>query len=183
MFDEVDDDSDKEVDMDVRSTLQEVELPFSKGHSAFSIKANTVYILYPSLFQDPNIFGRFAINQNLDSTKEVRTTTDEELDAISPDAMQLQLFDSLRFPQTLSLEDSEKLNQQPYVVKQPYRRSTADFPLALSATNAHQPYLDDEVPSQPNENNGEKRNVETHLSGTIVVLNQDVNEKNTKESY
>lgn len=50
---------------DVKSTLNEIKVPLKNGSPAFSIHAEKVYILYPSLFQDPNIFGKFTMPQTV----------------------------------------------------------------------------------------------------------------------
>jgi hypothetical protein len=173
-----------QVDKDVRSTMQSVQLPFSKGHSAFSIRANTVYILYPSLFQDPNIFGRFAINQNTESpnkehANDDRLITEPEMQS-NPD--QPAAFESLQYPQYPQLSYPQ-YSRQPFSRRRQFksqlRRSGAKIPLEAQATQA---LLNDED-GTPQEDPNEKRTIETHLDGTIVVLNQDVNEENTKESY
>ncbi|KAG5681552.1 hypothetical protein PVAND_010972 [Polypedilum vanderplanki] len=190
LYDEVDDVdnnfSNAYVDRDVRSTVQKVKLPLNKGHSAFSITANTVYILYPSLFQDPNIFGRFAINQNLDSSKELKTSVDEEETSSDKEAIQntvkLPYFESMKLPYARRVQPQppQYIQQPSYRNIRPFRRSAVDFSVE---SDYHQPPYFDEQQQPPQEEAYDSRNVETHLNGEIVVLNQDVNEKNIKESY
>lgn len=134
-----------EANYGVGNTLQSVQLPHKTGSSTFSIHAEKVYILYPSTFQDPNIFGRFSIPQtiNLDPLAAKTVTQSDELQA-----GQSNLSPSL-------LDESPNSSA--------YLRGKR------------------QLPSPKREE--KKRNVETHLNGSIVVLNQDVNEFNTKESY
>lgn len=148
---------------DVNSIAKSITIPLGgKGTSAFSVHAKTVYILYPSLFQDPNIFGRFSIPQNVN------------LDKSSPGNV-------ATIPQG---------RPSP----QGYRRSTPDIIRAQSNPNqmypshkgkrsADQPATTDPPQAPPQQAPPEKRNVQTTLTGTIVVQNQDVNEFNRRESY
>lgn len=136
-----------EAKYDIGNTLQSIQLPPKTGNPTFSIHAAKVYILYPSTFQDPNIFGRLSIPQtiNLDPLAAQTVTQNDELQAglsHSP-------------PPLSQLSDSPNSNG--------YVRGKR------------------QLPSPPRDE--KKRNVETHLNGSIVVLNQDVNEFNTKESY
>jgi hypothetical protein len=165
------------VDRDVRSTVESIHLPLSKGHSAFSIRANNVYILYPSLFQDPNIFGRFAINQNTESPNGEQKNDDRLISEpeMQQNTMEPPSFESLQYPQL----SYPKYSRQPFSRRRQsrsqMRRSGVKIPLEAQTL-----YNDEEAPQEdPNE----KRNIETHLDGTIVVLNQDVNEENIRESY
>lgn len=136
-----------EANFEVGNTLQRVQLPPKTGSSTFSIHAEKVYILYPSTFQDPNIFGRFSIPQtiNLDPLAAKTVTRNDELQAGQSNS-------------------SPSLSQQ-------------NDPPNSSA------YLRGKRQLPPPKRDDKKRNVETHLNGSIVVLNQDVNEFNTKESY
>lgn len=136
-----------EANYEVRNTLQGVQLPPKTGNPTFSIHAEKVYILYPSTFQDPNIFGRFSIPQtiNLDPLAAKTVTQNDEL----------QSGQSHSSPSLSQLNDSPNSSG--------YLRGKRQLP---------SPRRDEK-----------KRNVETHLNGSIVVLNQDVNEYNRKESY
>lgn len=133
--------------IEVDSVSKTIGMPLGKkGNPAFSIHANTVYILYPSLFQDPNIFGRFSIPQNINMDKNVMGN-----DTTIPGKPEVLLAPS---------ENPPLQPPQPPASSRKGRRS-ADAP-----------------PTPP-----PKRNVESHLSGTIVVQNQDVNEYNKRDSY
>lgn len=150
---------DNNVKSEVKSSLTSVELPTKGGSPAFSIHANKVYILYPSLFQDPNIFGRFSIPQNINldplPDKTILKTAED------PAAMKIQDFsDNINNP-----FEEEELE----LGRRMYRRQAPNPSTIASKTSSKK----DE----------KKRNVETHLTGTIVVLNQDVNEFNRKETY
>lgn len=174
--------SNDQVDSDIDTALKTVELPLSKGgHSAFSIKADTVYILYPSLFQDPNIFGRFSIpqNVNMDPSKEERMPVIENTAApkVQPPPVRNfqpeQNFPSNHLPFYPRNRRSSALN--------PYEQNYAND--EASVGNQQNDYNEEQEEYQQQQAENQKRNVETHLSGTIVVLNQDVNENNAKESY
>lgn len=160
--------SDDSANLEVRSTLQDIQLPSKTGSPAFSIHADKVYILYPTNLQDPNIFGRFSMPQsvNLDSAEKTVTQTKAEV----------------------RNDPSMATQQQP----PPLLNAGASFPLAYHLMGKQ--YQGADLQSQyrrrgkrqaigPNEGEEKKRNVETHLNGAIVVLNQDVNEYNQKESY
>lgn len=138
--------SSDEANYEVGNTLHSVQLPPKTGNPTFSIHAEKVYILYPSTFQDPNIFGRLSIPQtiNLDPLLAAKTQND-----------QLQAGQSYSSPPLSQQNDSPNSNV--------YLRGKRQL-------------------SSPKRDE-KKRNVETHLNGSIVVLNQDVNEFNTKESY
>ena len=139
----------EEANFQVKTSLDTVKLPPKSGNPAFSIHADKVYILYPSLFQDPNIFGRFSIPQtiNLDPVPQKNVANQNEPQSIPP---------------------SISRGNDPY----PYQRGKrqAGDPVAIPQQAARK-------------KEAKKRNVESHLSGSIVVLNQDVNEYNQKESY
>lgn len=135
--------SDDEANYEIRNTLRSVQLPPKTGNPAFSIHAEKVYILYPSTFQDPNIFGRFSIPQTINLA--AKTTQNDELQA----------------GQSYSSPSLSQQNDSPN--SSVYLRGKRQLP--------------------PPKREEKKRNVETHLNGSIVVLNQDVNEFNTKESY
>lgn len=145
-----------DADLLIKSTTNQIKLPDKQSSPAFSIHAQKVYIIYPSLFQDPNIFGRFSMPQsvNLDSNqkKSIGGTPGNSLAA--PNTRQ--------FP---------TLNQNPLMNLHPQGKR-------LMRRNA--PLADDLAQAKDEE---KKRNVETHLNGTIVVLNQDVNEYNRKGAY
>lgn len=144
-----DDNTEQETNYEISKTMQHVKLPRKVGGPAFSIHAEKVYILYPSLFQDPNIFGRFSIPQNVNldpsSAKSYMQANDYAADE----------------------ESSEDL---------PSTAGTGMMRRQASNPNS----VDSKPPPKRKEQN---RNVETHLTGSIVVLNQDVNEVNSKEGY
>lgn len=154
---------------EVKSVLKNVQVPMKEGSPAFSIHADKVYILYPSLFQDPNIFGRFSIPQNinLDPLPEKKVPNDNE--AVK-NLSTSQPFIKAHSP-ALQLNDGH--NSFPGY-NQPNNRKMR--------RQAPDPAPSNHKLSTKKEDN-KKRNVESHLTGTIVVLNQDVNEYNRKESY
>jgi hypothetical protein len=130
---------------EIKSTLQTVEVPLKRGNPAFSINAKTVYILYPALFQDPNIFGRFIMPQN-----------------INMDSMK-EKFDSN--------EDNQKSSFDQKKIRDP-----EISPTITSGRRSADPR--DKFTNKP-----QKRNVDNSLSGSVVVLNQDVIENNKSDSY
>lgn len=143
--------ADARTNFEVKSSLKSVEVPMKGGSPAFSIHADKVYILYPSLFQDPNIFGRFSIPQNinLDPVPE-KTVTKTKDPAVQPKPIMMNPGNYNANERKISKRQADEAPSQ----KAPSKRET-----------------------------DKKRNVETHLTGTIVVLNQDVNEVNQKDSY
>lgn len=155
---EADDEVVNNVKKDVDSITKSITLPLGgKGTSAFSVHARTVYILYPSLFQDPNIFGRFSIPQNINMDKNSPGNAPSvsgrrsSPDIIKPYSNQNQIFPSQRGKRSADQNDGETTTPPP-------QNPPQQAPL-------------------------EKRNVQTHLTGTIVVQNQDVNEFNRRETY
>lgn len=60
----LDENSDRNENLQ-ESVINDISMPKKDGSPAFKIVASKVYILYPSMFQDPNIFGRFSIPQNV----------------------------------------------------------------------------------------------------------------------
>lgn len=161
---------DEDANFEVESSIKNIQVPMKGGSSpAFSIHADKVYILYPSLFQDPNIFGRFSIPQNinLDPLNEKKNAKDSEATKNIQTPSQ-----PITNNQPLPLPQNDGYNYLP-VYKQPTGRKmrrqapeTSEKPKPMTAKEEEK-----------------KRNVESHLTGTIVVLNQDVNEYNRKESY
>lgn len=147
--------NDAQANFDVKTSLKNVEVPMKGGSPAFSIHADKVYILYPSLFQDPNIFGRFSIPQtiNLDPVPDKSVSKGNGLS---------NNVDSNLPPNQQSMGFGEKGKR-------------------VNKRQATEPTLTQRPPSKKEAD--KKRNVETHLTGTIVVLNQDVNEINRKDSY
>lgn len=146
---------------DVKTTIDNVQVPMKAGSPAFSIHATKVYILYPSLFQDPNIFGRFSIPQNIN------------LDQMADKSV------------TSKTSLPTNVIQQP-AVPNVYANNYSHEGKKLFRRQAEPNAIPQEQPQEmkPSSRKGDrKRNVETHLTGTIVVLNQDVNENNQKESY
>lgn len=160
--------NDAKLNYDVKSSLNSVQVPMKGGSPAFSIHADKVYILYPSLFQDPNIFGRFSIPQNINLDPIPDKSTSKAKDVpqnLHPMQTQLGHRRQMAFDENI---DSQH-RQVPYDQKKITKRETTD------------PTPTQKVPSKKEAE--KKRNIETHLSGTIVVLNQDVNEINRKDSY
>lgn len=149
-----------------KPVVTEIKLPLKNGAApAFSIHAQKVYILYPSLFQDPNIFGRFSIPQNinLDSFPEKQTQS-------QPD------YTTKKTPNFVP----SQMNPTPHVnspISNPYN------PYAVNNKRRMARQADEVKAPGKNNEEGKKRNVETHMTGTIVVLNQDVNENNQKDAY
>lgn len=161
--------ADARLNYEVKSSLDSVKLPTKGGSPAFSIHADKVYILYPSLFQDPNIFGRFSIPQtiNLDpipdkSIAKAKDTPQNVQHPIHPMHSQLGHRPQMAFDENID-------SNLPYDDKKITKRETTDPAPTQKASSKKEAE--------------KKRNVETHLSGTIVVLNQDVNEFNRKDSY
>lgn len=145
----VDDEVLESTKNEIKSATNTIQLPLGKkGNPAFSIHASTVYILYPSLFQDPNIFGRFSIPQSINMDRSV-TSEDEKMKA--------------------------EIHQMPSVKRQQQQQQTKVVPGRKGKRSA--------PPSPQNQQAEEKKNIETHLTGTIVVQNQDVNENNRRDSY
>lgn len=146
---------------DVNTITKSITLPLGgKGTSAFSVHAKTVYILYPSLFQDPNIFGRFSIPQNINMDKNSSVNPPTNPQSYSP-----------KTQSTYRRSLPDIIKAQPFPSHKGKR--SADQPVSEVSTAA----------PPPQQTLPEKRNVQTHLSGTIVVQNQDVNEFNRRESY
>lgn len=156
--------SDVKANYEVKTNMKDIEVPVKGGSPAFSIHASKVYILYPSLFQDPNIFGRFTIPQNinLDPVPDKQITKTADFSNDQPQILQ---------PKT---NPTKSVNSNPY---NPYKTNNNRRPKRQQADG---PSSDRK---QNDEENNKKRNVETHLTGTIVVLNQDVNEVNRKDAY
>lgn len=154
--------AEAEAEFEVRSSVKDVQVPMKDGSPAFSIHAEKVYILYPSLFQDPNIFGRFSIPQNinLDPLPEKNVKSTEAPGDSTPALMQPQ-----------------------YMYPDPYQSAFTGRKMAKrQAADPNSPPVSTPKLST-RKDDYKKRNVESHLTGTIVVLNQDVNELNRKESY
>lgn len=169
---------DNSVNYEVKTSMSNVEVPIKGGSPAFSIHADKVYILYPSLFQDPNIFGRFSIPQNINLDPQPERTETKSTEKNDPPRMMPHesLHDDPDQPKKVSRR------QAPNPPPQPSEKQSANPPPQPSEKQAANP------PSQPGEKAAarqapNKKNVETHLTGTIVVLNQDVNEINKKDSY
>ena len=152
---------DRQGTFDVKTTIDNVQMPMKGGSPAFSIHASKVYILYPSLFQDPNIFGRFSIPQNinLDPLPDKSSSSKTSI----PTSMIQQPEISNEYGDPLPSEERKMFRRQAEPFSTPIQQSQETKPASRKGDK--------------------KRNVETHLTGTIVVLNQDVNENNQKESY
>lgn len=145
--------SEQETNYETSKTVANLKLPKKGGAPAFSIHAQKVYILYPSLFQDPNIFGRFSIPQNVNLDQ--------------PSTKALMQSDS---PAPQNQDESSFADNLPSTSDKRIFRRQAKAPKA-SAKKA------------PAKKEEQKKNVETHLTGSIVVLNQDVNEFNRNDAY
>jgi hypothetical protein len=159
---------DVKANYDVKTSVTDIEVPMKGGSPAFSIHASKVYILYPSLFQDPNIFGRFSIPQNINLDP-----LPDKQDAKSPEAVPKvdpPVVMKPNRPNQNQLVNNG--NSNPY---NPYQPNKGRRLMRRQAENP--------APPQQNDEENMKRNVETHLTGTIVVLNQDVNESNRKDAY
>lgn len=145
------DKTEQETNFEVNKSIEHIKLPKKIGSPAFSIHAEKVYILYPSLFQDPNIFGRLSIPQNVN--------LDPSADKTSKESDKSSRNRNSEFPEALPLTSSKKLT----------RRQASNPTSSDGRVSAKKEEL--------------KKNVETHLTGSIVVLNQDVNEVNQKAAY
>lgn len=166
--------ADKAANLEVKSSLKEVQVPLKGGSPAFSIHADKVYILYPSLFQDPNIFGRFSIPQNinLDPLPDKKVTKVDPLQAGAP-SYQPPMLDNFEDMFKAQLHNDE-------AVMNPQNFRMSDEPSAFEDKKVSKRQTANPTPKS---NDDKKRNVESHLTGTIVVFNQDVNEHNRKDSY
>ena len=195
-----DDDDDNEVPDSGASTLttdsaflQDIKLPLKAGSPAFKIIASKVYILYPSMFQDPNIFGRFSIPQsiNMDEKSDMSATKEILSPPTSGPLISAPSASSLSHPYNQN-QQKKPYQPQPGLKKQPqqndpsrrmfnggqqqhlhqYRRQLSDEP------------TDSSEPTVPPFNDSEQdKGIESHIRGQIVVQNQDVNEYNSKKVY
>lgn len=152
----------------IDSTMNTIQLSNSKGNPSFSINASTVYILYPSIFQDPNIFGRLSIPQNINADE----------DNLKPSK------ENIKSPQMTTESKSRRFNPQQPMIKHKGYRKRRNVP-AMPPQNKGNENSNTERTTNFHEEGDRKKkeNVETNLTGTIVVLNQDVIEQNTKHSY
>lgn len=162
---------DAEAKFEVESAMRTVKLPAKEGSPAFSIHAQKVYILYPSMFQDPNIFGRFSIPQNVNLDPIPGTT---EPPTIGQQQAQKHVQNVDKYLDSFGQTQTSFRN-----LDEPAMMIRGKRQLSKQAT-ANPPKSNQK--STRKEDN-KKRNVENSLKGTIVVLNQDVNEFNRKESY
>lgn len=169
--------ADQNINYEVKSALKNVEVPMKGGSPAFSIHADKVYILYPSLFQDPNIFGRFSIPQTIN------------LDPL-PDKTLVKNADTNQDTTTFQRDTSSNgFNPYHQQGRKMYRRQAPDQEASdqqasnQEAPNQKAPNPAPAMKKSSSRKEEKKRNVESHLTGTIVVLNQDVNEFNRKETY
>jgi hypothetical protein len=182
-----DEEQDDEASSDVANTLQSIKIPLTnKGNPAFSIHASTVYILYPSLFQDPNIFGRFAIPQsiNLDSKTTQKEQAQQEQHQQQKDEyipQQQQQFNQNQYQQQQAYQ-----SQPSYYQNMGGRRNAV--PMRRSALQNDEEQQNDENKDDDNgakddESKSKEKKITNTLSGSITVLNQDVNEINSKGGY
>ena len=181
--------------------LQDINLPMKAGSPAFKIIASKVYILYPSMFQDPNIFGRFSIPQSINMEGKGDLTMIK--DATNPSTINPSMNTLMAPPPPLSPSPAYLLQKQQYEQmllqnqhqqqqgerqrvqnnyaskRINYRRQQIPIPSAESATTAE---LADPL-AQPAVDNGKERSIQSHMRGQIVVQNQDVNEYNSQKGY
>lgn len=164
------DDPFKSTQLEIDSVSKTIQMPLGKkGNPAFSINAKTVYILYPSLFQDPNIFGRFSIPQNINMDKNtVAAETTNPVGSVQSRKPDIQIAQI-------------KTHQQPPPPPPPQYPPTQQY--QHKGRRSADPLPSKEVEPSSKTDDLQKRNVESHLSGTIVVQNQDVNEYNRRDSY
>jgi hypothetical protein len=176
----------------VNNAVNEVSIPLNGktgGTPAFSIHADKVYILYPSLFQDPNIFGRFSIPQNInldpvpDKTVAQAADIQNSFQQLQEQQKQQQILEQKRLraqkaPRAVHLIQNQ--HQQQIMRRQSKRE--AENPMTTESSSPEQPQAKKQSSPKKSEVN-QKRNVEAQLTGSIVVLNQDVNEYNLKNSY
>lgn len=148
-----------EANAEVQSTMQSINIPNKKGNPSFSIHANTVYILYPSVLEDPNIFGRLSIPQNINLDRENEMSSNQQV--------QPTLKTSRRFNFQGNSNNLDGYRK---------RRNVPIIPLQSQGYENSNPEM------MTNPQRGDRK-VETNLKGTIVVLNQDVIEQNTKKAY
>lgn len=154
--DESDNQALKESKNEVNTVTKTIQMPLGgKGTSAFTVHATTVYILYPSLFQDPNIFGRFSIPQN------IRMNNDQQA------------------------PDQRKVIKSPQVMQGAPRSSYGSHKGKRSADPAPdpEPSPSPAPAAEAKPATDPERKVVTDMRGTIVVQNQDVNEYNKRDSY
>ncbi|CAO1402333.1 unnamed protein product [Diamesa hyperborea] len=176
--------------------LQDINLPLKAGSPAFKIIASKVYILYPSMFQDPNIFGRFSIPQSINMEGKGDLSIMKDANSHSTDSanhpsmnppmpsppqplspaylLQKQQYDQL---QLQNQQQGQRGVQNNYHSKRSnYRRQPIPIPSASPAEQA-------DPLAQTSGDNGKERNIVSHMKGQIVVQNQDVNEYNTQKGY
>lgn len=121
--------------------------------SAFSINANKVYIFYPTTLQDPNMFGKLSIPQNIN---------------MEADSNKINWV--LRNLQNPSSEPMKQLRRN-------IRPKNDEDTIKVTNQNA------DETDNEEVDDKKSEAGVTTHLAGTIVVLNQDVAELNQQQGY
>lgn len=130
-----------ELDDEEISTYLHVPIRKESSESpTFSIHAQKVYILYPTSFTQPNMFGQMSIPQHI------------------------KMENDLQRDQTSNPITNEEKSIYPVSKQVVQRRNLLGV------------LTDNEI----DENDEENRRVDitTHLKGSIVVLNQDVSERN-----
>lgn len=132
--------ADPETNYEVQSSVQDVTVPMKGGSPAFSIHAQKVYILYPSMFQDPNIFGRFSIPQTINLDPLPEKTVKKNVEKTAPPVIM----------------PPNNFYSDPYQAEQPRKLTRRQAPNPAPLT---------QKPSKKKEDM--KHNVETHLTGTI----------------
>lgn len=172
--------------------LQDIQLPMKAGSPAFKIIASKVYILYPSMFQDPNIFGRFSIPQSINmegkgdlaTSRDVSPTMGPIVSSMASPSLlpsPSYLMQKQQYEQQQSKNQQQQNQQQRTQKDNPskrmnYRRQPILIPTAEPIE------LEDPLPEQSDES-ARERSIQTHMRGQIVVQNQDVNEYNTQKGY
>ena len=95
--------------------LQDIKLPLKTGSPAFKIIASKVYILYPSMFQDPNIFGRFSIPQsiNMEGKGDLSIIKEQNMESTTFPTMD-PFIDPSMAPPSQATHPSNSFQQQQY---------------------------------------------------------------------
>lgn len=162
--------------------VKNISLTDFKGNPSFSIHAEKVYILYPSIFQDPNIYGRLSIPQNINTGQAVEEhsestaqTNHEPQPTSQPDlrrfgfnaAGNVQYIPTTRNNSTDNSEDDLDDDEE-------YDEEEND---EVKDEN------DDDEDEDEDEDDDKPKSIANELQGTIVVLNQDIQETNLKKGY
>lgn len=119
--------------------------------TTFSIHAQKVYILYPTSFMQPNIFGQMSIPQKIKMENDLKDI-DETL-LLKQDQASNPIADDREYTYPISNNDIQSRN------------------FLKDKKNNKYDENDEE----------KRVDITTHLKGNIVVLNQDLNEVNKPE--